>query len=104
MTTTLNLMMEPRVRQDTDHGRVELGLEWAGTTRTVAGGEPSTVEECDALLLWVERMEAALDNFTSGIRLVQSRMLDAGAIREARELPDDHPSWGAGGRSVYDAG
>lgn len=83
MTTKIDQLMEPEVRSDPDRGRVAFDLRWGQTVRMIAGAEPTTSEECDVLLLWVERMEAALDNFTSAVRLVQSRMLDADAIREA---------------------
>ena len=73
--------MEPKVHADRERELVvmnlHLPLDEGEGNMTVARLEPVAAEDCDEALEWVERMEAALDNFTSEVRLIQERMLAA---------------------------
>ena len=117
MTTLRNFASEPEVHVDYDRNRVAMDVNGGDRRFRIARVEPVNVEECDAALLWAERMEAALDNFVSAVRLVQQGMERARSVRggstqgelmavaaSSGELPDDDPSWGAGGRRVYEEG
>jgi hypothetical protein len=115
---------EPIVTADRHLGTVTLDMrsEEHGRTIRILQGDPASSEDCDQLLAWAERMEAAVDNLVSELRLIQGRMdnyRDGTAMygnhavdapftvppgEEVLELPDDHPSWGAGGRATYDQG
>jgi hypothetical protein len=70
--------MEPVVHADRERELVAMDLELntadGPTLVRVARLEPVAAEDCDAALEWAERMEAAVDNFVSEVRMIQQRM------------------------------
>lgn len=101
---------EPAVQVERERERVRLFVVGETEAHNIALAQPVSSEECDRALAWAERMEAALDNYVSAIRLIQVRMEAAsrtpnwhdprtGANQDAGGIPvgPADPSLGAGG-------